>query len=206
MKPSTASALWLIVGAALFYFLFNALAAAQGWPFKLPGVKFENFDRYAVALVATPIGLVATSILLCLGAEYARQSKSKRFWRRLPVPFTMGDPDSVFLHVVQLTAFVELPWAALVSLYLKYLGGQFCRRAADAAKGCDIAGYVRVGENWQHFSYVPWNEAFKSREFIYQGGPDYWPFWEAIAISLLWVVFVAAVGWFLMSLLRTRST
>ena len=204
MRSSTISALWLIMGTAVFYFLFNALAAAQGWPLKLPGVKFENFDRYAVALVATPIGLMAISLLLLLGAEYACRSGSKRLWRRLPVPFKLSDPDSVFLHVVQLSAFIIFPAIALVSLYRKYLGGQFCRRAADTAKGCDITGYVRVGESWDHFAYVPWKVAFKSREFVYQGGPDYWPFWEAIGISLLWLLFAASLARFLICLLRLR--
>lgn len=202
MKQETASSLWLIVGAALFYFLFNAVAAAQHWPFDLPGVKFEGFDRYAVALVATPIGLLASSILLCLGAEHARKSKSHCLSRRLPVPFRLGDPDSAILQAVQLVSFVLLPVVALVSLYLKYLGGQFCRRAQDAAKGCDTTGYVRIGDEWDHFNYVPWGLATKSREFVYQGGPDYWPFWEAIGISLLWVALAAALGWFLICLLR----
>ena len=54
------------------------------------------------------------------------------------------------------------------------------------ATGCGVSDYQRVGEDWDHFAYVSWNLVFKPREFIYQSNVDYWPFWEAIGISLLW--------------------
>ncbi|MCX4146894.1 MULTISPECIES: hypothetical protein [Paraburkholderia] len=206
MKQGTASTVWLTVGLALFYFLFNAVAGAQGWPFNLPGIKFEGFDHYAIALVATPIGLAVLSVLLWIGAGYARRSDSKSLKQRLPVPFKLGDPDSAFLHAAQLGAFVAFPAIALVSLYIKYLGGQFCRHAQTGGTGCGAAGYITAGVNWQHFAYVPFGMASKADEFIYQGKATYWPFWEAIGITAMWLLFVVALAWFLIAVFRSPAT
>ena len=49
-----------------------------------------------------------------------------------------------------------IPALVLVSLYIKYLGGQFCERATEMAKGCGTSGYMRIGEDADHFKYVPW--------------------------------------------------
>jgi hypothetical protein len=207
MKQETRSTLWLVIGAALFYFLLNAISAAQGWPFKLPGISFEKFDRYAVALVATPLSLLGLSALLGVGAAYARAASGADIRHRLPVPFKLGDPDSLLLHGTQVAAFVIWPLIATVSLFIKYLGGQFCRKTIGAT-GCGLDGYARVGENWNHFAYVPPADAFSSREFIYQGGPDYWPFWTPVGVCVLWIVMLCILTAFLRNVfkpgIRTR--
>lgn len=96
----TLNTLWLIVGGALFYFLLNAIATAQGWPFKLPGISFDKADRYAVALIATPIGLAGLTTLLFIGRSYARVTQAENLWHRLPVSFNLGDPNNIILHIL----------------------------------------------------------------------------------------------------------
>lgn len=203
MKQSTSNALWLVIGASLFYFLLNAISAAQGWPFKLPGISFEKFDRYAVALVATPIGLIGLGALLGIGTVHASASTRNEIRRRLPIPFKLGDPDSVFLHVCQIVAFVVLPLLALASLTAKYFKGDFCRQAAQGT-GCGLSGYTRVGDRWDHFSYVAPGEAFASRHFIYEGGPDYWPFWMPVGVSLLWMLALCMLAAFTGTVLKSK--
>jgi len=203
MKQSTSNTLWLVIGASLFYFLLNAISAAQGWPFKLPGISFEKFDRYAVALVATPIGLIGVAVLLGIGIVHGRASTRTEVRRRLPIPFKLGDPDSVFLHICQIVAFVGLPLLALASLTAKYFKGDFCREAAQGT-ACGLNGYMRVGDRWDHFAYVAPGEAFASRHFIYQGGPDYWPFWTPIGVLLLWALVLCMLAAFAWNVLKVK--
>ena len=194
MKQETARKLWLVWASGLLYLMFNSVAAAQGWPFKLPGLAFEAWDRYAVAMVAMPVGLVGLTVLAVLGTAHARDSGGGPL-HRLPPPFGLADPDSLLLHAAQLFAFVLLPLAATASLSAKFLSGIHCRQVADAAaSGCGKSGYAFVDE--RPFAFMPWRAATGSGNYIYQGGPDYWPFWEPVLFAVLWVVAVVALAVF----------
>lgn len=204
MRQATLANLWFVVGVALFLFLLNSISAAYGWPFKIPGITPANVDRYAVALHATPPGLLGLAAVLGFGALHVRRSDAALARHRLPPPFRLNDPGSLFLHAVQVSAFVILPVAALTSLSRKYLNGTFCRQTSGVSADCGVSGYVRVGNGLDHFTFVPANLAFKSRAFIYQGGPDYWPFWTPFGITLLWLIVIAFAIWFSFELFRDK--
>ena len=201
MNKKTANTVWMIWGVGLLYLTFNSIAQAYGWPFKLPGLAFEKWDRYATALVAVPIVLVGLVVLAAIGISHARASGAG--WRaRLPVPFGLTDPESGLLHVAQLFAFVVLPLMGAGSLFAKFLSGSYCRRAADSGKAvaCLKEGYVVTGDGV--FRYVSWGDATPSGNYIYEGGPDFWPFWQPVLYCLLWVATLIALALFARAVLH----
>ncbi|HEY8696043.1 MAG TPA: hypothetical protein VIM02_00365 [Rhizomicrobium sp.] len=210
MRKEAAELLWYVLGAFLFYFLWNAVSAAHGWNLTLPGLNFKDWDPYGAALVATPIGLVCFATLMCIGALYARRSESARPIGRLPIPFKLGDPDSVVLHAAQAMALIVLPFVALISLFDKFLNGSFChlvRLQGLAAPGHDACGNGKVPYDRSPlslFSYVAPREAFRPNAFVYQGGNTYWPFWEPLAICVLGLIALASLAWFAFEVFKMR--
>ena len=195
MKKDTAKSIWLLWGAGILYFVFNSVAAAQGWPFKLPGPKFADWDRYAIAMVSVPVGLIGIIGLSAVGICYARASGESRPLLRMPAPFGLSDPESQALHAAQILAFLVLPLVGIASLFAKFLGGNFCRKVSSGASiACGQTPYEVVGTD--HFRFVSFSSVTPSRAFIYQGGPDYWPFWEPIGFCLLGLAAALMLIWF----------
>lgn len=163
-----------------------------------PGIGFDKqTDRYAVALIATPVILILLTLLTSVGRIFAKGKTSRgRVRERLVPPFGFLDSKASWLQNTDLLVFVVFPLVSSTSLFLKFLGGEFCLRGpGNVVKGCDVPGAIRAGSVLDHFRYVPLGDSFFRQKYVYQGGPDYAPFWEPCAFVLLW--FALGVSLFL---------
>jgi len=195
---------WLLLGAVTFLFAFNAMGASYGWPTTLPGLIFDRqTDRYAVSLIASPVLLV---LLIALAHIARMQAKTtpKGGWReRLVAPFGFGDRKARWLQNLDLAVLFLFPLASSISLFVKFLSGQFCLRGKGSQiTGCDVPGATIVGNFLDHFRPVPFSDAVPLRRYVYQGGPDYAPFWEPWAFVVLWLILVVAVIQWMTELFR----
>ena len=203
MTRRSAANIWLTCGACLAYFVFNAWSAAFKWPIKLPGLAFGDWDPYAVALVSVPVALIGIIVQCLVGSLHARKSGDARISRRLPKPFALDDQDSPLLHAAQLFAFLGFPIAGTAVLFVKFTSGTFCRQVAErSAQACGKSHYEVVGTD--HFAYVPFSQVWPQRAFIYEGGADYWPFWQPMIFVALAVGAAIALGAFVHALLTPR--
>jgi hypothetical protein len=190
----------------VFVFAFNAMSASYGWPTTFPGLGFDKqTDRYAVALIATPVILILLVAQAVVGRWYATGARAVGIGPRLVPPFGFGDPKARWLQVVDLTILFAFPLVAGISLFVKFLAGQFCLRGHILGKGtaCDVPDATLVGNFGLHFRFVPFGAAFAGRQYVYQGGPDYAPFWEPWSFVLLWIALVIAFALWAKEVLRT---
>jgi hypothetical protein len=197
---------WICVGGILFIFAFNAMSASYHWPTTIPGLGFDkDTDRYAVALIATPVILILLIALAVAGLWYAREAPLAGLRERIVPPFGFGDPKAGWLQATHLTILFGFPLTAGISLFVKFLGGEFCLRGQVPGKGiaCDVPGATLVGNFGLHFHFVSFGAAFAGRQYVYQGGPDYAPFWEPWSFVLLWIALVVATALWAKELLRT---
>jgi hypothetical protein len=135
-----------------------------------------------------------------IGTIHARASGDRAIRRRLPKPFALNDQDSVLLHITQLAAFLLIPVIGTIVLFVKFLSGSYCRQTGGpSVSGCGTGGYERVGID--HFAYVPLSEVLPSRRYIYEGGADYWPFWEPLIFAAMGLIAVLALAVFVRALL-----
>ena len=196
---------WICVGASLFILVFNAMSASYHWPTTFPGLGFDkDTDRYAVALIATPVILVLLIALALVGLWYARERPAAVLRERLVPPFGFGDAKAGWLQTADLTILFGFPLGAGISLFVKFLSGEFCLRGPVPGKiACDVPGATRVGNFGLHFQFVPFCAAFVRRQYVYQGGPDYAPFWEPWSFVLLWIALVVVAALWAKELFRT---
>jgi hypothetical protein len=169
------------------------MSASYGWPTTFAGLGFDKLtDRYAVALIASPVILTLLTTLAAVGRWYAKEALVSGTHERLIPPFGFGNPKTGWLNGANLAVLFGFPLVAGISLFVKFLGGQFCQRGTESARivGCDVPGATVVGNFALHFRFVSFSAAFAGRHYVYQGGPDYAPFWEPWAFVLLWIAFI----------------
>ncbi len=187
------------------------MSAAWGWPIRLPVIAFDkDTDRYAISLIATPVLLCLLSIELFIGKMLAQTVESKKFGDRLPPPFGFGDRTNKFLRVMDTVVLLAFPVISSISLFAKFLSGQFCLKGAPipglpADKqpvACGVVGAKLVGTFGTHFSRVSFSASVLHHEYVYQGGPDYAPFWESWGFVLLWLVVAVMLALFFIAVLK----
>lgn len=189
---------WTLAGLLSFGFAYAVWARTQNWP-QLPFTPaYDEYGRYAVAVIGILYGLPLVALMIALTSFYQDHRLERGLLNRLPIalnlPFYADSRPRRLYQAVILFLFLLFPLAGQGHFFLKMCRGTVYERVSGE----------KIASGIEHFDYFPFSHAFQDDRDFYRldsrGGPGsvtFYPFWQPVTFLLLeLLLFAAAVRLF----------